>query len=157
MNEELNYLQDLEISLDNIHEIVDTHSVTSMRYHELYADKLDEYNEQKRKVQIEKAELQEVYAKIYLQTIKLPKKMTEKEKDSIVITHQDYKNKQTKYFDEIKTLNDLEKECNVLEGVVKNMQARKNMIEVKRDLFQLGFYSEPRQNTTNRINEKLNK
>lgn len=154
---DLNYLEDLKISLDNIHEIVDTHAVTAMRYHDLYSNKLDELNEQGRKIKIKEAELKEKYAELYLRNKKSGEKITEKENDSMILTHIEYKNKQVEYFNEVKQQIDLEKEVNVLVGIVKSMQNRKNMIEVKRDLLINGFYSEPRQNTVNRINDRLNK
>lgn len=156
--QELNYLEDLKIDENNLNNIVDTHAVISMRYHELFCNKLEEMNEQKRKVQIEKAELEEVYAKLYLQNKRSGEKITEKENDSMILVNPDYKNKQLQYFEEIKKLNMIEKSFNVLEGVVKNMQQRKNMIEEKIKLIILGFNGTPKQPDIikNKILNKLN-
>jgi len=154
---DLNYLQDLEIDGNNIDNIVDTHAVTSMRYHELYAEKLEQLNEQKRKVKITEAELKEEYAKIYIQNKKSGEKITEKENESLILTNPEYKKIQEKYFAELKEQNSLDKDYNVMEGVVKNMQARKNMIESKIVLIQMGLSSIKQNKTSDKLHNKLNK
>jgi hypothetical protein len=163
----MDYLKDLEIDENNLHEVIDRQAFLSMQYHELYADKLDESNEQKRKVQMSKTELEEIYSKLYLINKSSGTKITEKENESLIKTTKEYKDKQQKYFDEIKKLNDIDKGVNILEGVIKNMQQRKNMIEAKVSLYNLGFNSNIRQNkndtenknkndTENKIKNKLN-
>jgi len=154
---DLNYLQDLEIDGNNIDNIVDTHAVTSMRYHELYAEKLEQLNEQKRKVKITEAELKEEYAKIYIQNKKSGEKITEKENESLILTNPEYKKIQEKYFAELKEQNSLDKDYNVMEGVIKNMQARKNMIESKIVLIQMGLSSIKQNKTSDKLHNKLNK
>ena len=153
----MDYLNDLKIDENNLNNIVDTQAVVSMQYHELFCEKLEEMNEQKRKVQIEKAELEEIYAKLYLLNKRSGEKITEKENDSMILVNPDYKNKQTQYFEEVKNLNAIDKSFNILEGVIKNMQQRKNMIEEKIKLIMLGFNGTPKQNFDNIENKILNK
>lgn len=153
----LNYLEDLEIDGNNIDNVVDTHSVTSMRYHELYAGKLEQLNEQKRKVKIIEAELKEKYASIYIQNKRSGEKITEKENESLILTNPEYKKVQEKYFDELKEQNSLDKDYNVMEGIIKNMQARKNMIESKITLITMGLSSIKQNNVNNKLHDKLNK
>jgi hypothetical protein len=161
----MDYLKDLEIDEDNLHEIVDKQAVVSMQYHKLYVDKLDELNEQKRKVEIIKAELKEVHSQVYLIQSEIKtkegKNPTAPILEARVLIDPLYKAKQQIQFDGIKKLNDIDKSVNILEGVVKNMQQRKNMIETKVSLFNMGINSTIRQNkvdkTKNSMLDKLNK
>lgn len=161
----MNYLEDLKIDESNLHEIVDTQAYTSMSYHEIYIDKLNELKEQERKVDIIKAELKEVYARIFLFNSEIKTKEGKNPTlpilEAKVLVDSEYKEKQKEYFDEIKKANDLEKDVNILEGVVKNFQQRKNMIEKKVELFNMGINSNVRQKSTdstkNDILDKLNR
>lgn len=155
---DLNYLSDLEIDNNNLDKIVIQQPILNMRYHELYVEKLDELNEQKRKVYIQKVELEEVFAKLYLQNKKSGEKVTEKENESLILTNNEYKEKQKKYYQEIKNQNDIEKEVGVLEGVVKSFQMRKNSIEKAIDLYIFGYNGSVKQSNSakDRILNKLN-
>ena len=148
---DLNYLNDLEIDGNNIDNVVDTHAVTSMRYHELFAEKLEQLNEQKRKVK-----MTEKYAEIYIQNKSSGQKITEKENESLILTNPEYKKVQEKYFNELKEQNSLDKDYNVMEGIIKNMQARKNMIESKIVLIQMGLSSIKQNKVSDNIHDKLN-
>lgn len=154
---DLNYLEDLEIDGNNIDNIVDTHSVISMRYYELYAEKLEQLNEQKRKVKIIEAELKEKYAGIYIQNKSSGQKITEKENESLILTNPEYKKVQEKYFEVIKEQNSLDKDFTIMEGIIKNMQARKNMIESKITLITMGLSSIKQNKVSDRLHSKLNK
>lgn len=158
---DFDYMHDLEVSTDQIDNLVDTHSNTSMKYHELFVDKIDVLNEQKRQVKLKDVEVKEVYAKLYLANKQLPTKITEKENDSMILIHPEYKKIQKEYYEEIKKLNKIESDYILFEGVIKNMQGRKNMIEEKIKLINMGLakikQKKDETSFTNKLNNKLNK
>jgi hypothetical protein len=152
----MQYLEDLKIDKDNLNLAVIEQPILNMNYHELYCEKLDELNEQKRKVKIEEAELKEKYAELYLLNKKSGEKITEKENESMILVNPDYKAKQKKYYDEVKKQNDIDKEFNILDGVVKSFQQRKNAIEKAIDLFLFGYYGEVKQSkSVDEVKDKI--
>lgn len=157
----MDYYQDLFIDQNILDDQAAKQPILNMQYHELLVDKNDELNEQKRQVKIKEAELKESYAKIYLFYKKQPDKKTEKETDSLVLVDAKYKKKQQEYFDLVKEMNDLQKEVDMLEGVVKSFQQRKNSLEKIIDLYIAGYngsVKEKRQNEfEDKIHAKLNK
>lgn len=155
----MNYLEDLKIDENNLNEMVIKQPILNMQYHQLYVDKMDELNEQKRKVQITKADLAEAHAKVFLQHKQSGVKMTEKEIESLIVLNLVYKKQQEKYFDEIKRLNEIDKSFNILDGVIKSFQQRKNAIEKAIELFIYVFHGEVRQKSVDDNSRKdiLNK
>lgn len=153
----MNYLNDLEINDANLQEEVIKQPVLNMRYHELYSEKLEELNEKKRLITIRKAELQEVYASLYIENKNNADKITEKTNDSIILTNEKYKKKQKELFDEIKEQNKLEKNVSVLEGVVKSFHMRQKDLEKAIDLFIFGYHGNVKNSDIkNKILNKLN-
>lgn len=137
----MKYFEDLKIDINNLDKVVIEQPTLNMQYHELFAEKLDELNEQKRKVKIEDTELKELYAQLYLFNKKTGEKISENMNESMILVNDEYKLKQKKYFDSIKKMNDIEKEFNILDGVIKSFQQRKNSIEKVIELFIYGYNS----------------
>jgi hypothetical protein len=165
MEKELNYFEDLEFDNDKLDEAVDKQHILNMRYYELYADKIEEVDESKRILKIKDAEMKEKWGELYLKYKQEKidgKSPTDKYVESLILVDDEYKKKQKIYFNAIKKVNTLQKQCNILEGVVKSFQQRKNGLEIKRDLFIFGWYGEVKQKNSkekiiNNIHDKLNR
>lgn len=163
--EELNYFEDLEYNVNSLDIECDNQHIINMRYHELFCEKIDIFNEEKRQTKIKDTQLKAKFGELWIKykSSKIDgKNPTDKVVEGEVLNDKDYKKIQDEYFKQMKNQNDAEKKMNVLEGVVKSFQQRKNMIEKRIDLYALGYNGEIKQRNTAKkvsdsIHDRLNK
>ncbi len=164
-DKELNYFEDLAYDSNKLDEELDKQPIINMRYHELLADKNEELNEQKRIVKIKETEVKEKYAACFLmykQVLINGKAPSDGVADKSVLVDKDYKKKLQELWDETKKLNKIIKQSEVLDGVVKSFQQRKNALEKRVDLWICGYHGQVKQKdsakkTQDAIKSRLNR
>ena len=161
MEKQLNFYEDLKVDANKLDENVEKQPILYMQYGELASDKRDIVENQKLKVKVKDAELKELEATLHLK-FKIQeiegKKPTDTQVQSLVITSKEYKIKFDEFIKELEKLNKLKYELDILDTAVTSFQQRKNMLEERIKLYQLGYNSQVRQNDySNKIHDKLNK
>lgn len=159
--EELNFYDDLPVNNDDLHAEADRQPILFMRYSELLANKMEEVNDQKKVIKVVDAEVKEVTAKLYLKykNDKVDgKSPTESHCNNLILLDEEYKKTFNKLISAIEKLNKLTKQADILQAAVTSFQQRKNMLEFRGTLYQLGYNSEVKQKTIKEsIHNKLNK
>lgn len=157
----MNYFEDLEIDKNSLDEAILKQHILNMKYHELYANKSYELNEQRRQVKLLDTEVKSTYSSLFL-NYKITKKIdgktiSDKVSEHYVLIDSEYKKVQQKYFNGLKKQNELQKEFEILDGVVRSFQQRKNDLEKAIELHISGYHGQVRQNNQKETVEKWHK
>ena len=161
INQDLDYYADLPVDPNRLDEAIEKQAVLFMQYSELAGDKRDQVNEQKKVLKVIDAELKEISAKLFMKykNDKIEgKSQTDTACNNLVLLDKEYKDCFDKSIKELEKYNKLCYQLDILDSVVTSFQQRKNMIEERIKLYQLGYNSEVRQkNYNDYIHDRLNK
>lgn len=148
----LNYIEDIQID-ENALDIETLNQPTlSKKYGTALANKKEEVNKLKLKIELQKTKIKEVYAKLFLgcnfldflEVFGKSKSPTNDEKESYIITHQEYKDEQDELFKLKEDLLSLERDYDDLEDATKQIQhTKKDSLSFLIQLFMGQYWAGP--------------